>query len=100
MTLCCYWTLGIDRCPSSPGHPPYFFRYFFVLLSIAAGAYHRHFCGLARLDVIGIKFWGLSRLRAMGWRRIFIAVLATLAAFRLMYVTPSGGDRVPHFLLD
>ena len=54
----------------------------------------------AGLDVIGIKFWGLSRLRAMGWRLTFIAVLATLAALRLMYVTPSGGDRVPQFLLD
>ena len=54
----------------------------------------------AGLDVIGIKFWGLLRLRAMGWRLTFIAVLATLAALRLMYVTPSGGDRVPHFLLD
>jgi len=50
--------------------------------------------------VIGIEFWGFVASESDGVRRIFIAVLATLGAFRLMYVTPSGGDRVPHFLLD
>jgi len=54
----------------------------------------------SRLDVIGIEFWGFVASESDGVRRIFIAVLATLGAFRLMYVTPSGGDRVPHFLLD